>query len=253
MTIQTLIVDDEPLARKRARKMLAEFPDIELVGEAANGSEAVAAIEAKGPDLVLLDVQMPDLSGFDVLRVVETEDMPMVVFVTAHDEYALNAFEVAALDYLLKPVRKARLEEAIGKVRDRVASGRGLSRQLKKLLEITESPANEFLERIPARREGRILVVPTGHVAALRVDQGLVFIETRAGELWTKYTSLTQLEGHLDPNRFVRVHRQHIVNLDHVREVVAFDNATARLRLSTGSMTPVSRAHLRTLKKLLDL
>ncbi|HMX30519.1 MAG TPA: response regulator, partial [Blastocatellia bacterium] len=120
-TIRTLIIDDEELARSRMRRLLAAFEDLEIAGEAENGAAAIALIEAARPDLLFLDVQMPDLDGFEVLKLIEAEPLPLVVFVTAYDQYAVNAFEVSALDYLLKPVHRRRLESAVGKVRQRLA------------------------------------------------------------------------------------------------------------------------------------
>jgi two-component system LytT family response regulator len=202
--IRTLIVDDEPLARKRLRTLLAAFSDVQVKAEAGNGADAVTMIETEPADLLLLDVQMPDLDGFSVLRMVETERMPLVIFVTAYDEYAVNAFEVSAVDYLLKPVRRERLAQALSKAREQLAARSQASTQL-----------NRFL-----------------HTSAPQ--------------------TFTELEGLLDPHLFQRIHRQIIVNLNHVREITTFDNNTARLTLTGGQQVSVSRNHLKALRQTLN-
>src|SRR6266540_3707480 len=235
--IRTLIVDDEELARKRLRRMLAPFGDVDVIGEAENGAEAVAKIESERPDLVFLDVQMPDLDGFGALRMIELDRMPMVIFVTAFDQFAVNAFEVNAIDYLLKPVHRQRLDQA----------GAALTQFLKGL-----APPTRAYLRLPVRSQNRILILNVDQITSLRVDRGLVCAATAEGEFWTKYTALTELESQLDPQVWRRVHRQVIVNLNHVREINAFDNSTARLTLTGGQQVNVSRNHLPGLRQLLQ-
>ena len=249
--IRTLIVDDEELARKRLQRMLEPFADIEIVGEAENGAEAVMRIEGERPDLLFLDVQMPDLDGFGVLRMVEAETLPQVVFVTAFDQYAVNAFEVNAIDYLLKPVHRQRLEQAINKVREKLPLVTETNEQLHQLLESLRQPAKSFLRRLPVRSQNRILILAVDQITSLRIDRGVVCVTTADGEFWTKYTALTELEDLLDPQVFRRVHRQVIVNLNHIREINAFDNNTARLTLSGGLQVNVSRSHLPDLRQAL--
>ncbi|MEW6208655.1 MAG: response regulator [Acidobacteriota bacterium] len=249
--IETLIVDDESLARKRLARMLAAFDDVKIVGEAENGAEAVTRIEELRPALVLLDVQMPDLDGFAVLRMLDSNRLPLIVFVTAFDRYAIEAFEVNAIDYLLKPVRAKRLEQAIERAREKLASKGQASVDLKNLLQAIEP--RRHLERLPVRSQRRILILGCDEITSLRIDHGLVFATTAQGEFRTSHTTFGQIEDRLNPDRFLRVHRQTIVNLDHVREVTEMDNSTARLTLSCGRQVSVSRAQMKKLREALNL
>jgi len=251
--IQTLIVDDEPLARQRLRRMLTPFADVEVVGEAENGPDAVLKVEATQPDLLLLDVQMPDLDGFGVLRMLDLEVLPLVIFVTAFDQYAVDAFEVNAIDYLLKPVRRERLERALTRVREKLGARGPAAARLGKFLQSASGPTREYLQRLPVRVKNRVLILPIDQITSLRIDQGLVHVTTAGGEFWTKYTTFTELEGQLDPKAFQRVHRQVVVNLNHVREVAAYDNNTAQITLSSGHQVQVSRSHMKQLRDVLDL
>jgi DNA-binding LytR/AlgR family response regulator len=247
-----MIIDDEELARKRLRRMLAPFGEIEIIGEAENGAEAVTRIESERPDLVFLDVQMPDLDGFGALRMIELERMPMVVFVTAFDQFAVNAFEVNAIDYLLKPVHRQRLEQAVAKARDKASSRDKAEAQLTQFLKGLAPHSRAYLQRLPVRSQNRILILNVDQITSLRVDHGLVCATTVEGEFWTKYAALTEIESQLDPQVFHRIHRQVIVNLNHVREINAFDNSTARLTLTGGQQVNVSRNHLPGLRQLLQ-
>jgi DNA-binding LytR/AlgR family response regulator len=249
--IRTLIADDEELARRRLRRMLAAFADVQIIGEAENGAEAVAKIETEQPDLVFLDVQMPDLDGFAVLELVATT-LPLVIFVTAFDQYAVNAFEVSAVDYLLKPVHRQRLEQSLAKARAKLPQPEAHQAQLTQLIQQFQRPAVSFLQRLPVRAQQRILILNVEQITALRIEHGVVCAVTAESEFWTKYTALTELEELLDPAVFQRVHRQVIVNLNHVREINAFDNNTARLTLTGGQQVSVSRNHLPELRKVLN-
>ncbi len=251
--IRTILVDDEPLARKRLAKMLAPIPDVEIVDQAGDGPTAVEKIEAANPHLLLLDVQMPEMDGFEVIRMLQMDRPPAIIFVTAYDQYAIQAFEANALDYLLKPIRMARLEQAISRVRERLAAREGGMDRGTRTLPTLAERTRPFMQRLPVRAQKRILILNIEQVTSLRIDQGLVSASSVEGEFWTRYTSFGQLEDQLDPNTFMRVHRQSIVNLNHVREVNAFDNSTARLTLSCGRQVNVSRAHMRRLREALNL
>ncbi len=250
--IRCLIVDDEALARRRLQRLLAPYPDIEVVGEADCGTQAVLEIERLAPGLAFLDIQMPDLDGFEVLSMLNKDTLPEIVFVTAFDQYAIQAFEHAALDYLLKPVRSERLGRAVERVRGRLASPQPAAESLQELLRLNLNRCTKYLQRIPVRSRQSIRIIPIDQVAGLRLEDGLVYVQTGEGEFWSKYTTLSQLEGLLDPERFMRVHRQYIVNLEHVREVQAFDNQTARLTLTSGHQAQVSRSYMKRFRKLLD-
>ena len=249
--LRTLIIDDELLARNRMRKLLSSVSDIEVVDEAENGAEAIAKIEEHQPDLLLLDVQMPDLDGFAVLKMIEVKRMPYVIFVTAFDQYAVDAFEANATDYLLKPVARERLERAIKKAHERQTSPQKDSAIPDLLMNLARN-SKEYIQRLPVRTQNKILILNIDQIVALRIDRGLVYVASAEGEYWTKYTTFSELENMLDPKLFLRVHRQAIVNLNHVREINVFDNSTARLTLSTGHHVDVSRNHLKSLRQVLS-
>ena len=226
--IRTIVVEDEPPSRLRLSRMLRRVPDVVVVGEAASGAAAVALIESAEPDLVLLDIHLPDIDGFSVLRQLD-EPFPAIVFVTAYDEHAVAAFEAEAVDYLMKPVRHARLGLALERVRAR--QSRAVADQGIRRIAATR-PGAPLLARLPVRDRGRVLIVPIVDITSIVVDHGLVFVTTPEGRFSTKYTNLQEIERTLRIDSFQRVHRQAFVNIEHVREVLHADNATARLRLS---------------------
>lgn len=230
-SIRTLIVDDEPAARSGMRHLLARDPEIVVTGECASGGQAVAAIRDAAPDLVFLDVQMPECDGFDVLRQVGVEDAPAVVFVTAYDQYALRAFDVHAIDYLLKPFSDARFREALERAKQQVHQGRlgQLSKNLAALLE--SFGAAEVSTAVPARPTylERLVVKSGGKVTLLRVaeidwiDAEGDYVRIHVGKAWHLLReTMKNLEAGLDPARFVRIHRSTIVNLEKIKELQPF-------------------------------
>lgn len=259
MPIRSLVVDDEPLARRRVLRLLREEPDAEVVGSAATGDEAVEAVRTLSPDLLLLDVQMPGRDGFGVLESLGADDLPHVVFVTAYDHYALRAFEVHALDYLLKPFDAARFHQAFGRAREQIRrrETREHRRRLIGLLgelagrgdaagapEAGAAPpdAPQPVERLLVRAEGRILFLRTeeidwvgaqGNYAELHVGAATYLIRETMGEL----------EARLDPRRFLRVHRSTIVNLDRVRELRPWFGGDYRVALLDGTELHLSRIY----------
>jgi two-component system LytT family response regulator len=250
--LSVLLVDDEPLARQRLRRLLRREPDVRVVEECADGPAAVATILREAPDIVLLDVQMPELDGFAVLRAVPPDRLPVVVFVTAFDRYALQAFEAQAVDYLLKPFTESRFRSAFDRARASAAgAGRTERGRLTTLLEQVRAAQEELremaggperhAERLLVREEGRVVVVPVGQVDYLeaarnnvRVHSGMVTHLLRE--------PLGALEQRLDPRRFARIHRSIVVNLDRVAEIqpwfsgdgIVVLEGGARLRLSRG-------------------
>jgi two-component system LytT family response regulator len=209
----------------------------------------VTKIEKYEPDLLFLDVRMPGLDGFETLRMVETEALPLVIFVTAYDEYAVAAFEANAVDYLLKPVRRQRLEQSLAKAREQLAARHTSARQLQALLHTMGRQPAVYLQRLPVRGPNRLLILPVEQIVSLRIDRGLVWVRTGEGEFRTRYTTFTELEGLLDPQVFLRIHRQVMVNLNHVREITNFDKHSARLTLSGGQQVTASRSHLKGLRE----
>jgi two-component system LytT family response regulator len=245
--MRTLIVDDESPARERLKRLLADIKDVELVGEAEDGIQAVELIEREEPDLVLLDIQMPGLDGFGVLEALE--DPPSVIFVTAYDQYAIHAFEVNALDYLLKPFSRERLETAIQRARGAQAEGRDLSEQLAPLLE-NLTTQGRYLTRLAVRDRDRIRVLDAEDIDWIGVDQEQVFVHV-GDKAYPIRRTLAKLEARLDPALFFRAHRSAIVNLDRVKEIIPWFQGSHKLRLTTGAEVDLSRAQARALRKIL--
>ena len=246
--LRVLIVDDEPLARERARRLLGEVGGNVVVGEAASVPEARQRIAADAPDVVLLDVQMPGEDGFALLEGLEPR--PAVVFVTAFDHYAVRAFEEHAVDYLLKPFRAERLAEALARVRTELERPEQLSQRLAALLGgLREPAASPHLDRLTVRTGTRQLILKTADVLWFGAEDKLVFAATKDQRHYVNFT-LDQLEQRLDPRTFARVHRGAIANLDHAVMLKPGFAGTWRLQLDDAARTevPVSRARARQLK-----
>ena len=232
---RAIIVDDEAGARARLRRLLAEHKDrIEIVGEAGDGIAAVSAIESLDPDLVFLDIEMPGLTGFQLLDSLPREGWPLVVFTTAYDQYAVRAFEVHALDYLLKPVTKDRLAECLNRLEP-------LSSELSRNRLDRARREQRPLERLLARSGTKHVIVQVHDVFAFQSDDKLVFARTPAGR-FTLGITLKELEERLDPEDFCRVHRQAIIQLKHARELHALAGGHYLLKLSDGSEVEVGRS-----------
>jgi two-component system LytT family response regulator len=242
--IRTLVIDDEPLARKIVREMLEEDEAFVVVGECENGFETVRAVAEHDPDVLFLDIQMPKLDGFEVLELLDSS--PVVVFVTAHDEHALRAFEVHALDYLLKPFSEERFRKVLERVKQQVAS-----RERVPLAPLSASLRGKPLHRILVRADdGTIDVVAATRVDYVEADDDAVQIVT-AGRKLRKQQPIGQLEAELDPERFVRIHRSYLLNIERLErvELYAKDSRVALLR--DGTKLPVSRAGYARLRELL--
>jgi two-component system LytT family response regulator/two-component system response regulator LytT len=246
-TLRTLVVDDEKLARDRLRGFLASLGGVELIGEAANGLEAVQMIEERRPDLVFLDVQMPGMNGFEVLRALPGR-APQVVFATAYDEYAIRAFEVQAIDYLLKPFARTRVEEAVGRVRNRLKQG-DPGFDVEAVVRRLEEGRKAYVTQISAHSGRRILLLPVEDVQWFGVENRLVYLHTSERAFMTNYT-LRDLEERLDPELFFRVHKASLVNLRHVKEIVPWFGGRYRLAMRdhAKSEVAVSRTQARALR-----
>jgi two-component system LytT family response regulator len=245
--VRILIVDDEAPARERLKRLLAGIEGVELVGEAEDGPQAVELIEQEQPDLVLLDVQMPGLDGFGVIEALE--EPPPIVFVTAYDEYAIRAFEVNALDYLLKPFSRERLEQAIHRAQEARADEQDFASRLAPLLE-SLSGQGYYLPRLAVRDGDRIRVLNVDQVDWIGVENEKTFVHV-GSEAYPIRRTLADLEARLDPARFFRAHRSAIVNLDRVQEIVPWFKGSHKLRLTTGAEVELSRAQARALRKIL--
>lgn len=248
MNLRTLIVDDEAPARERLKRFLANVDDVEVIGEAADGVQAVELIESESPDLVLLDIQMPELDGFGVIEALT--DPPPLVFVTAYDEYAIRAFEVCALDYLLKPFSRHRLLASIQRAKDQIAGEQGLDAQLGTLLE-SLTASGRTMTRLAVRDRECIRVLDAGDLDWIGIEDEQVFVHV-GEDAYPIRRTLSELEARLDPARFFRAHRSAIVSLDRVEEIVPWFKGSHILRLSTGVEVDLSRARARALRKILD-
>jgi DNA-binding LytR/AlgR family response regulator len=245
--IRTLVVDDEKLARDRLIGFLAKVDGVKVIGHAINGVEAVERIEQDQPDLVFLDVQMPGMDGFDVLKSL-SRPAPHVVFATAYDEYAIRAFEVQAVDYLLKPFARARVEEAIGRVRTRLDHGTpGLD--VEAMLKRLENNRKDHVRQVPVHAGRRILLLPVEDVLWFGVEYRLVYAHTAERAYMTNFT-LRDLEERLDPDAFFRAHKASLVNMRQVREIVPWFGGRYKLVMKDGaaSEVAVSRAQARELR-----
>lgn len=253
--IKTIIVDDEPLARQTLRILLDADPDIDIVSECANGADAVDAIDTLSPDLVFLDIQMPELDGFDVLSTLDDGAAPVIVFVTAFDAYALKAFEVHAFDYLLKPFTDARFATALAQAKLEVEHRevRALSERLLALLADRERERpNRFLTRVLVKSASRVTFLKVAEIDWIEAAGSYVQLHVGAKEHLLR-ESLNALEAKLDPELFLRIHRSTIVNADRVRELRADAYGEYLVVLDDGTELKMSRARRERIQARLEL
>jgi two-component system, LytTR family, response regulator len=247
--IRAIIVDDEELARQILREFLSAHPEIELVAECANGFEAVKAVAELKPDLVFLDIQMPKLDGFEVLELIGND--AVVVFVTAHDNFAIRAFEVHAVDYLMKPVGASRFEAALKRAKERLESKAPSNTVSAAELAAAARPPAQYLERIPVRDGSRVFIIPVAKLDYVEAQDDYVALASD-GKKHLKQQTIASLETALDPSRFLRVHRSYIVNLERVAKIEPYSKDSHVAVLSTGAQLPVSRAGYARLREFLD-
>ncbi len=285
MSISALIIDDEQLAREELKYLLDSVGDVDVVGLGANGIEAVELIEEHHPDLVFLDVQMPGLDGFAVIQRLmdrhrtkgsseekDAEPLPQIVFATAYDQYAVRAFDVNAVDYLLKPFDRKRVVEAVDRVRGRMAGGglgaagavgaptdSPIESQLEALLRLLKRPQGADRTPQPAKvivqAQNRLLLVSQAEICFAAIDEGVIRIVTKNFEGQSKCRTLEELLEQLDPSHFWRAHRGFVVNIDHIREVVPWFKSSYQLRMNDKAQTeiPVSRTQTKRLRELFNL
>ena len=243
--IKILIVDDEDLARLVVRELVQLHPELVVAAECANGFEAVKAVTEHKPDLIFLDVQMPKLSGFDVLELIGTETA--VIFVTAYDQYAMRAFEVHAVDYLLKPIGRERFEAALERAKSRI----GQKLPSAPDLAAAARPPKQFLERIVVRDGTRVTLIPVGKLDYAEAQDDYVALATE-GKKHLKQQTIAGLEACLDPDRFIRIHRSYIVNFERVVRIEPYGKDSRLAILADNTRLPVSKSGYARLKTLLD-
>jgi len=247
--IRALIVDDEPLARRRIRRMLAHHADVEIIGDSANGRDAIMVIRDQAPDLVFLDVLMPEMDGFAVLEALGAEAMPLIIFVTAYDQYALRAFEVYALDYLLKPFDRQRFDKALQRAKSRLANERSdINQRALALLEELRAQTSH-VERMVIKSGGRAFFLKTDEIDWVEAEGKYVRLHV-GKESYLVREAISGLEAQLDPKKFLRIHRSTIVNIDRVRELQPWFHNEYRVILRDGTELMLSRSCR---KKLGDL
>jgi two-component system, LytTR family, response regulator len=243
--IQAIIVDDEALARQVLREFLSSHQEIEIIGECANGFEAVKAVSEQKPDLVFLDIQMPKLDGFEVLELIGTG--PAVVFVTAHDTFAIRAFEAHAVDYLLKPYSSERFEAALQRAKQRLGGKMPSASELA----ASARPPLQYLERLAVKDGTRVFIIPVQKLDYAEAQDDYVELNAE-GKKYLKQQTISTLESGLDPARFVRIHRSYIANVERIVKVEPYAKDSHVAVLTNGKQLPVSRTGYARLRELLE-
>jgi two-component system LytT family response regulator len=241
-TWRAVIVDDEPRSRAIVRRMLSAYPTFKIVAECANGYDALAAVSEFLPHLMLLDIQMPEIDGFEVLKKINLDQLPVVAFLTAFDQYAVRAFEVHALDYLLKPFDEERFASMMQRVEERLTGGDGgvYAQRVFTMLE-TLTAASSYAERFVVRLRGKILVIPVAEVDWIKAEDNYIRIHSGSSSYLDRET-LSELCARLDPKKFVRVHRSALINVDRIKEVMVI-NGEYELVLQSGVRIALSRTY----------
>jgi two-component system, LytTR family, response regulator LytT len=255
MDLRAVVVDDEQLARDELGYLLGQVGGVEVIGQAGNGTEALTTIERLQPDVVFLDVQMPGLTGFEVARrMVDEAGSPHIIFVTAYDQHAIEAFEVNAVDYLLKPVDPARLLLAVQRARTRVATARPLSDEIERIVQLVAERQGRR-ERLAIKVGERFMLVQAEEIIFASLNDDGIIVVTNQHTGTSNYRTLDELHERLDPNVFWRVHRSHLVNINKIKEIVPWFSRNYILRMKDEQSTeiPVSRTQTRRLREYLKL
>ena len=256
--LRVIIADDERPAREFLKSILREFELVELVGEAENGADAIELIKAVKPDLAILDLKMPEVSGLDAVKMLRKTQMPLVAFVTAHDEFAVQAFELNAVDYLLKPVERSRLAETIARASERLEHEDWRSIESEKIKTAAaaydQTTRSELIERIPVKVREEIYLIPVEDIASIIADGELLHITTAKNQKYTINYRLKDLEPRLDPHKFVRLSRGAIANLSYVKSISPMPGGTYSVTLTNSQEIASSRLQSKILRaKLLKL
>jgi two-component system LytT family response regulator len=237
-----LIVDDEPLARDRIREMVKDDPEVQVIAEARNGLEAIRSVSAYEPDIVFLDIQMPDMDGFEVLKNLTVEPLPFIIFVTAYDQYALRAFDVHALDYLMKPFDRERFARALRHAKDQMKRPVDEQRDGKIMALLEEIKGSRYLERFSIKTGEKVLFVRSEEVDSIEAEGNYVRLNV-AGTSYMLRETINSVESKIDPRTFVRIHRSTIVNINRVKELQAWARGEYRVVLLNGTCYTLSRGY----------
>lgn len=243
--IKALIIDDEELARELVKNYVAKITGLDIVGECSNGFEGIKAIQELKPDLIFLDIQMPKLNGFEMLEILE--ETPEIIFITAHNQYAIKAFEMNAVDYLLKPYTEERLVSAVHKATEKIASHETSSDAVRKLI---RQPLTEHLERVVVKSGSRIKVIPVEKICYLEAQDDYVMIYTDESK-HLKQATMSYFEENLDQNTFIRIHRSYIIRIDQVMQLEPYGKDNYVAKLKNGTTLRVSKSGLKNLKEKL--
>jgi two-component system, LytTR family, response regulator len=251
--LKALIVDDEPIACRRIQRMLADDPEIQVVATSTNGEQALQAIQQFAPDLLFLDIQMPGMNGFALLEHIAPEKIPHVIFVTAYDQYALRAFEVHALDYLLKPFDRERFAAAVSRAKIHIEKDRStqINRGILSLLKEFNTKA-EYVKRLVIKTNGRIFFLKTDEIDWIEAEGKYVYLHV-GKDAHLMRQSISGLETELDPDKFIRIHRSAIVNVERIQELQPWFHGEYRVLLRNGTQLMLSRSHREKLQSLLGL
>jgi two-component system LytT family response regulator len=245
--IRTVIIDDEKLAREITKSYLSKHPEIELIAECSNGFDAIKKINEDKPDLIFLDIQMPKISGFEMLELLD--DPPAIIFTTAYDQYAIKAFEVSAVDYLLKPYSEERFNDALKKSYALIKDKFQQNSAIKNIIDHNDEKI-EFLERIVIKDGSKISIVPVDSIKWIEAQDDYVMINSEQGRFLKKKT-MKFFENHLDENMFIRIHRSYIINADFIQHLEQKGKESYQLILKNGRELPVSKTGLSKLKSTL--
>ncbi|MBZ0180694.1 MAG: LytTR family transcriptional regulator DNA-binding domain-containing protein [Melioribacteraceae bacterium] len=246
--IKVVVIDDERLARDILKNYIHEHPQLEIIAECQNGFEGIKVINEQKPDLIFLDIQMPKITGFEMLELID--DPPFVIFTTAYDQYAIKAFEVNAVDYLLKPFAYDRFDEALNKALEKIKSN---SQAVETITAIDKAMDEtvEFLERIVVKDKQNISIIPVSDIIYLEAQSDYVQIVSRQGK-FLKQKTMKFFEKHLNPQNFVRIHRSYISSISNIKQLQLLEKETYKATLTTGEKLPVSKTGYSKLRQLLD-
>lgn len=252
MKIRTLIVDDEPLARERVKRFLRDEPDISIIGECGNGTEAISVVESEKPDLVFLDIQMPEKNGFEVIKSLNARSLPTIIFVTAYDQYALQAFDVHAIDYLLKPFNRERLHRAVSRARQNVEhkSLGNFDERLSSLLAGLKSE-KKYLERLVVKSVGRVFFLKVDEIDWIEAAGNYVKLHVGRESHMIRET-MNAIESKLDPDKFLRIHRSTVVHIDRIKELQPMFSGDYAVILRNGTELALSRNYRERFLELFD-